>query len=341
MYSTARRERVERRGLECQDPSQLPYSCTHVVAGGAIGGIIASAAVDEQRRRIYFSTAPGLAVFTPQRPTMHALDMDSGAVVWDNGNAAGIRNDASYAPTTAIPGVAFTGSIFAPQLRGWDTVTDTGPLRYAGFVSDVLLTNAIASAATVVDGTVLVGTGIGARSGDPHDVGDSVSREPRTLVALCVPGTKGCGACQNGIDDDRDNVADWPNDPGCASAADDSEKSADFACDDGIDNDGDGEIDMIDAGCPFPIATVERTQCDDGLDNNGDGDVDFDDPNCSRAWPYWEVTPECGFGAELALVFPLLGLWRRRLSRWNERASGRSDSARLRAVSAPRIASGS
>ncbi len=242
---------------------------------------------------------------------MHALDMDRGAVVWDNGNAAGIRNDASYAPTTAIPGVAFTGSIFAPQLRGWDTVTDPGPLRYAGFVSDVLLTNAIASAATVVDGTVLVGTGIGARSGDPHYVGDSVSREPRTLVALCVPGTKGCGACQNGIDDDRDNVADWPDDPGCASADDDSEKSADFAC-------------------------------DDGIDNNGDGDVDFDDPNCSRGWPYWEVTPECGIGAELALVFPLLGLWRRRLPRWNERASGRSDSARLlRAVSAPRIASGS
>ena len=293
------------------DPSQLPYWRTKVVPGGAIGGVIASAAADAQRRRIYFSTAPGLAVASPQRPTMHALDMDTGAIVWDNGAATGIRNDASYAPTTAIPGVAFTGSIFAPQLRGWDT--DTGALPYAGFVSDVLLTNAIASAATVVDGTVLVGTGIGARSGDPHDVGDSVSREPRSLVALCVPGTRGCGACQNGIDDDRDNVADWPEDPGCSSAADDSEKSADFACDDGLDNDGDGEIDMIDAGCPFPNATVESTQCDDGLDNNADGNVDIDDPNCSRAWPYWEATPPfCGIGAELAIVLPLLARWRRR-----------------------------
>ena len=296
------------------DPSQLPYWRTKVVAGGAIGGIIASAAADEQRRRIYFSTAPGLAVFTPQRPTMHALDMDSGAVVWDNGALTGIRHDASYAPTTAIPGVAFTGSIFAPQLRGWNT--DTGGLRYAAFVSDALLANAIASGATVVDGTVLVGTGIGARSGDPHDVGDSVSREPRTLVALCVPGTKGCGVCQNGIDDDHDNVTDWPEDFGCASADDVSEKSDDFACDDGLDNDGDGEIDMIDAGCPFPYATVERTQCDDGLDNNDDGNVDFDDPHCSRAWPYWEAKPSsCGIGAELALVLPLLGLWRRRPSR--------------------------
>jgi hypothetical protein len=135
----------------------------------------------------------------------------------------------------------------------------------------------------------------------------------RALIALCVPGTRGCGACQNGIDDDRDNVADWPDDPGCASADDDSEKSDEIACDDGIDNDGDGEIDMIDAGCPFPAATVEATQCDDGLDNNGTDGIDFDDPNCSRNWPYWEVAPGCGIGAELLLAVPLLARWRRRL----------------------------
>jgi hypothetical protein len=248
--------------------------------------------------------------------------MDSGAIVWDNGSAAGLENDASYAPTTAIPGVAFTGSVFAPQLRAWDA--DSGALLHAGLVSDVLLSNAIASAATVVDGTLIVGTGIGARSGDPHDLGDPVSREPRAVVALCVPGTRGCGACQNGIDDDRDNAADWPADPGCASPDDDTEKSAAIACDDGVDNDGDGEIDMIDAGCPFPAAPVEATQCDDGLDNNGGSGVDFDDANCSRAWPYWERPPRCGIGAELALVFPLLRLWRRQAERAASRRRAKS-----------------
>ena len=126
----------ERSGVAWNDadPSQLPYWRTRLVPGGDIGGAIASAAADEQRRRIFFSTAPGLDVFTPQRPTMHALDMDSGAIVWDNGGVGGIDNDASYAPTSAIPGVAFTGSVFAPQLRGWDA--DTGALLYAGFISE-------------------------------------------------------------------------------------------------------------------------------------------------------------------------------------------------------------
>ena len=233
------------------DPKQLPYWKTQVVPGGDIGGIIASAAVDEERRRIFFSTAPGLDVFHPQRPTVHALDMDTGAVVWNNGTS-GAFSDASYAPTSAIPGVVFTGAVLSTSLRLWNA--DDGALLYNKIIASPAVANAIAGAATVVDGTVLVPTGIGTRSGDPHDLGDSISREPRSLVALCVPGTRGCGACQNGIDDDRDNLADWPDDPGCASPEDDSEKSDAIACDDGIDNDGDGKIDMIDAGCPFPAA---------------------------------------------------------------------------------------
>ncbi|HTY19103.1 MAG TPA: hypothetical protein VMH82_15340, partial [Myxococcota bacterium] len=97
---------------------------------------------------------------------------------------------------------------------------------------------------------------------------------------------------------------DSPDDP--------SEKTPRLACDDGIDNDGDGKIDMLDPGCPFPHATYENPQCDDGIDNNGDGLVDFDDPNCTREWPYWEKIPTCGLGAELVLVLPLLGWMRRR-----------------------------
>ena len=303
----------ERNGVKWNDadPSQLPYWRTSLTPGGAIGGAIASASADQTARRIVLSTAPGLDVYHPQRPTMHALDMDTGAVLWDNGVSGGITNDASYAPTSGIPGLAFTGSVFAPQLRAWDAAT--GQLLWSGMVSDTLLTNAVASAATVVDGTLIVGTGIGTRTGDPHDVGDSVSREPRAVVALCVPGTRGCGACQNGIDDDHDGYTDM-EDPGCDAPDDPSEHTDAYACDDGIDNDGDGAVDLIDAGCPFPQATYEDPPCDDGIDNNADGRTDYADPNCQRTWPYWE-TPPCGLGGELPLALPLLAALRRRAYR--------------------------
>jgi len=132
--------------------------------------------------------------------------------------------------------------------------------------------------------------------------------------------------CTDGIDNDGDGLVDYPDDPGCASAGNNTETAA---CQDGIDNDGDGKIDFdggasanhgtplgpIDEACALPYATTEITQCDDGIDNDGDGFVDFADPNCSPAWPYWETAPRCGLGAELALVVPLLGLATRRRRR--------------------------
>jgi hypothetical protein len=82
------------------------------------------------------------------------------------------------------------------------------------------------------------------------------------------------------------------------------------ACFNFIDDDGDGLIDSADPGCPrlLPLATTESPECDNGIDDDGNGLVDFADPKCSRSWPYWEKTPSCGIGAELALVMPLLRL---------------------------------
>jgi outer membrane protein assembly factor BamB len=191
-YTVIDRDGVnERSGVawDDPDPSQLPYWRTQVVPGGAIGGIIASAAVDVERRRIFFGTAPGNStadVFNPQRPTMHALDMDTGAVVWQAGLGTNtLLDDASYSPVSAVPGLVFNGSVIAPQLRGWDA--ETGTLRYAQIVTSPVLSNAITSAPAIVDGTLLTGTGIGTRTGDPHDLEDLVSRAPRELVALWVP----------------------------------------------------------------------------------------------------------------------------------------------------------
>ncbi len=57
-------------------------------------------------------------------------------------------------------------------------------------------------------------------------------------------------ACNDEIDNDGDGLIDYPDDPGCASAVDPSETDALRVCDDGVDNDGDGKIDYpADPGC--------------------------------------------------------------------------------------------
>ena len=50
-------------------------------------------------------------------------------------------------------------------------------------------------------------------------------------------------------------------------------------CDDGIDNDGDGKIDMEDPDCDSPTDS-ETPECSDKADNDGDGKIDADDPGC-------------------------------------------------------------
>jgi hypothetical protein len=58
-------------------------------------------------------------------------------------------------------------------------------------------------------------------------------------------------------------------------------------CSDGLDNDGDGLIDMQDPGCSDPSDDDEsddpqNPQCNDGLDNDGDGLIDWPlDPGCT------------------------------------------------------------
>ena len=55
-------------------------------------------------------------------------------------------------------------------------------------------------------------------------------------------------------------------------------------CDDGIDNDLDGFIDMEDSDCwppePPPAPMPESETCDDGIDNDLDGFIDMEDGDC-------------------------------------------------------------
>ena len=180
------------------DPSGLPYWRTNVVPGGPIGGIIQTASVDEASGRIYFSTAPGTDVFTPQHPTVHALDLTTGAIVWEK--TAETTADASFAPTSAIPGVVFIGAAQIGNMRVYSTATGAR-------LATIPVTNLLAAAPAVVDGHLLIGGGVGEQGPDPTDDADIVSRIPQDLTAFCVPGSLACDADQDGFDfpDDCDD----------------------------------------------------------------------------------------------------------------------------------------
>ena len=305
------------------DPSALPYWSTNVVPGGSIGGIPLTSAVDVAGRRVFASTAPGENPLAPQLPSVHAFDADTGAVVWQN--TTDPTNDASFAPTSAIPGVVFAGAVLTPTLRAFRSEGDDGSL--AAFFSPLInvpFGSAVASGAVTVNGTVLVGTGIGTRTGDPSDFSEITANIPSDLIALCAPGAPGCGVsiCGDGLDNDQDGFADLA-DPGCTDETDDSERGPGFVCDDGVDNDGDDEVDFPDdPGCPIPYWDREDAQCDDDQDNDGDGFQDWDggagggtpDPECNVAWRNREAKGLCGIGWELVLVVPVLQRLRRRRS---------------------------
>ena len=158
--------------------------------GGDIGGIIASGRGRRSARPHLLLHRAGHEVVNPQRPTVHALDMDTGAIVWQNTGATGAAGDASFGPVSAVPGVVIVGSVITPHLRMYDA-------RSGALVADHTLgapgtVSGIASGAAVLDGTLLVGAGIGTRTSGGSSPGDFAANTPSALVALCVPGTPGC-----------------------------------------------------------------------------------------------------------------------------------------------------
>jgi hypothetical protein len=240
------------------DPSELPYWSTRVVPGGNIGGILATSAVDELARRVYISTAAGtydenLPPDPPQTPTVHALDLDTGAVVWDNADE--IPPAASFAPTSAIPGLVFVGQVPVATLRIYESAGDRGTRLDDGVRSNLDNFSGLASAPAVVGGTLLVGAGIGTRSASGMGSGDVFADTPTSLSAFCVPGTPDCRPCADWFDNDDDGVTDHPDDEGCTSLADLSEE---YDCEDGLDNDGDGLRDYPeDPDCTEPTGITE------------------------------------------------------------------------------------
>ncbi len=114
-------------------------------------------------------------------------------------------------------------------------------------------------------------------------------------------------ACNDGIDDDGDGLVDL-DDPGCSATDDAFETNAGVACDDGFDNDGDGLIDWgRDPGCEHPTSSSESPACDDGIDNDGDGGIDWDGAGIGTPDPQcvgkpWRASEAQSCGLGLELV---------------------------------------
>jgi len=128
--------------------------------------------------------------------------------------------------------------------------------------------------------------------------------------------------CSDGADNDADGQTDFPADPGCSSADDDSEDSPTGpSCNDGRDNDGDGKIDYPDdPGCAAPNQEGEEDdcpsgpncpECGNGIDDDGENGTDYPaDPGCMSASDNDELTFDpvaCGVGT-MIMPLPMSGM---------------------------------
>lgn len=105
--------------------------------------------------------------------------------------------------------------------------------------------------------------------------------------------------CSDGVDNDSDGLVDFPADPGCRIATQETEATA---CGDGIDNDGDTLVDFPnDPQCYSVNDLLEdaNPQCDDGIDNDLDGLTDWPrDPRCAGPFQNNESEGICGNGID-------------------------------------------
>ena len=104
--------------------------------------------------------------------------------------------------------------------------------------------------------------------------------------------------CLDGVDNDADGAVDFGEDFGCDSLEDLSERTDPgvIVCDDGVDNEAipDGMIDFpADPGCAHPLQMTENPECQDGSDNDSDGQIDYDGGLSALGYVASEPDPYC------------------------------------------------
>jgi len=107
-----------------------------------------------------------------------------------------------------------------------------------------------------------------------------------TLLAPLLPGPT--PECADGLDNDGDGDLDYPDDSSCFGPEDATEEDE---CSDGIDNDGNGDTDYpADPGCYAAFSHTENPECSDGVDNNRDGNTDYPaDTGCFAVYDQGEL----------------------------------------------------
>jgi DNA-binding beta-propeller fold protein YncE len=160
------------------------------------------------------------------------------------------------------------------------------------------------------------------RQGDPVIDKDSLRGQAATAglerTFTCAP--IGAGA-RLGVDRDEDGY--WDGDERDLGT-DPGDPSMPTECSDGVDNaDADALVDLADPGCRDAASATENPSCSDGIDNEGDGLIDLADGDCGAAWSDNETLVNRGCGLLGIEVLPLLA--------WGAARRRRAGEARRRA----------
>jgi hypothetical protein len=122
------------------------------------------------------------------------------------------------------------------------------------------------------------------------------NRDGRAILNIVTVARAGGGACQDGLDNDGDGLVDL-SDPGCEDANDLSEHSPLLVCDDGVDNETGFPDDLADfpadPGCRNATWWTEEPRCQDGVNNDGRAGVDFDGGASVHGAPVDVADPDC------------------------------------------------
>jgi len=234
------------------------------------------------------------------------ITLPAGAPLWQ------VAGPASFGPTSAIPGVVFTGSGgggLAPWIRSFRASDGVELDRFS------LNNVSVASGTAADDGTVVMGAGIGTRSAGGSSPGDVVASLASAIRALCVSGTAGCGACNDGVDNDMDGLIDAEFDDGCVDEQDNSEVLGDTNYDNEIDDRDQARFYSAFGRAPGDPGYVVAADLDppgapDGIVGLVDWQLWLEAEEAARQA---EAGPGCGLlGAEPLLLLGAVQLLRRR-----------------------------